>query len=139
VALTADHGLLDADEDQTHRIEPSEELLKCVVGEPWGDKRAVNFEVRPGSESRFERLFRERLGDSFYLITVDEAARLELYGPGELSPVARRRLGKYIALSTGPDILKYPFATKREEPRMVSHHSGLTSNEMLVPLVVAET
>ena len=138
VVLTADHGLLDTDEQLSQRIEPDGQLLECVVGEPWGDKRVANFRVRPGDEGRFERLFKERFGDLFYLIGIDEAEGLELYGPGKLSTVTRSRLGSHIALSAGADILSYPFATTQEEKRMVSHHSGLSLSEMLVPLAVVE-
>ena len=137
VVMSADHGLLDADQSEVHEIQPSDEMVKCLATEAWGDSRAVAFDVRIGSESRFEQLFRERFGHCFYLITVEEAERLELYGPGQLSPVTRGRLGSHIAISKGRDVIKilYPPATKGD-PHMVSHHSGLTPAEMLVPLVV---
>ena len=138
VVMSADHGLLDANESQVHELEPSDEMVGCLKREAWGDSRAAVFDVRMGSEFEFERIFRDRFSDSFYLITVDEAEQLELYGPGRLSPMARRRLGSHIAISRGTDVIKinYPSATEKGT-RMVSHHSGLTPSEMLVPLVVA--
>lgn len=139
VVMTADHGLLDADEPQVHEIQPSDDLTRCLVTEPWGDSRGTSWRVRPGHEAAFERAFQDRFGSRFYLITVDEAESLGLYGPGRLSSLTRRRLGSYISISKGADSIWYraPKAKKEEEPRMVAHHSGLSPEEMLVPLVVA--
>ena len=78
-------------------------------------------------------LFRERFGDRFFLIDADEAEELELFGPGPMSAETRRRIGGLIAVSRGVDVVQYrPYA----DP-MVGHHSGLTPDEMMIPLIVA--
>lgn len=138
VVLSADHGLLDAGQGETHEIEPSDRMLEFLAREAWGDSRTAVFDVENGNRSRFEGLFRERFGERFYLITVEEAQELEMYGPGRLSPEARRRLGSHVAISKGADALKILYPTpKKDDVKLVSHHSGLTPSEMLVPLVVA--
>jgi hypothetical protein len=137
VILSADHGLLDAVDGETHEIGPSDELVQLLNSEPWGDGRATHFDVRPGEEPAFERAFGRRLGSHFYLITVEDAERLELYGPGPISELARSRLGSYIAISKGAGTIWYRYRGAKKEFRMIGHHSGLTPSEMLVPLVVA--
>ena len=136
VVMTADHGLLDADESQFHRVEPSDEMLELLERETWGDYRDLVFDVKEGDESKFESMFRERFGCCFYLVTVEEAEQLELYGPGQLSPSARRRLGSHIAISRGADVIKILYPTPPGKSQAISHHSGLTPSEMLVPLIV---
>lgn len=138
VVMTADHGLLDRDESQAHEIEPKDPMVGYLKREPWGDGRAVQFDVREDDSERFSDTFRERFGDGFYLVTTEEAERLELYGPGAISPQARRRLGTHVAVSRGADVIHflYPKKTSREYLPKVSEHSGLTPSEMLVPLVV---
>ena len=138
--ITADHGLLDAEDAQVHEIEPSDELIRCLEREPWGNGRAANFQVKEGASVEFEGLFRERYRTGFVLLSIEEIEQLELYGPGPMAPLTKARLGNYVAVSRGPEVIRY-LAPKPErddeDVRMASHHSGLSPDEMLVPLVVA--
>ena len=138
VVMTADHGLLDADASEVHEIEPADEMVRCLNREPWGDERAVQLELKDGEDERFGDIFRERLGDEFYLISTEDAEQLELYGPGPITQRTTRRLGSHIAISKGAGVIRflYPTTAKRGPPK-ASSHSGLTPSEMLVPLVVA--
>ena len=137
VVLTADHGLLDAAEDDEHEIAPSDDLVEVLKTEPWGDGRVPQFDVNEGEEARFQAMFKERFGDEFYLITTDDAEQLELYGPGPISTLTRARLGNHIAVSRGRGNIWYRYREPDGDLKMVAHHSGLTPDEMLVPLVVA--
>ena len=89
--------------------------------------------VREGRAEEFERRFRDRFGEWFVLLTASEAERLELLGPGPFSDVTRQRLGEYLALPLGDDVLAY----EPPEDWMVGFHAGLTPAEMLVPLILA--
>ena len=138
VVLTADHGLVDADDGEVYEVDPGEAIVECLNREPWGDSRATHFDVKSGAERDFDQIFRQRFEGRFFLIQVEDAERLELYGPGRMSALTRRRLGNQIAISKGTGVIRYLYPqTKQREPPMVSHHSGLTPAEMLVPLVVA--
>ena len=136
--MSADHGLLDADESEIHWIDVSDELIEYLTREPSGDSRVVYFDVREGAETEFHRLFKERFDDRFLLFSIDEAERLELFGPGPLSSTSRQRLGNLMAVSRGADVLLYRwYNALGVSPRLVSYHSGLTAAEMRVPLIVA--
>ncbi len=138
LVATADHGLLDAAREQVREISYSDELLRYLRKEPSGDRRVMYFDAREGELSAFARLFRERFGEKFLLISTAEAERLELLGPGKLSAAARSRLGNLLAISRGADLLDYRWPNKKDEgPPKVSHHSGLTPDEIMVPLIVA--
>ena len=138
VVLSADHGLLDAQESDVHQIGPADELVKYMVTEPWGDSRAVNFQVREGQEAGFQRLFRDCFGEHFFLLASEEVEELELYGPGGHGSQTRRRLGNFLAVSKGVAVLKYLApTTKGEDVPGVSYHSGLTPSEMMVPMIIA--
>ena len=138
VVLTADHGLLDIDKAHDYKIEPSDDLPTYLRREPWGDGRALQFDVAEDKKALFEQIFRSLFGEAFYLISTDDAERLALFGPGAISPLTRNRLGNYMAVAKGPGSIYYRYP-KGEESKfhMVSAHSGLTPDEMLVPLVVA--
>ena len=81
-------------------------------------------------------MFSRRFGDGFYLISVAVAERLGLYGPGELSPLARNRMGSHLAVSKGAATFRYRFEGSGGR-RDLAGHSGLTPDEMLVPLMVS--
>ena len=137
VALTADHGHLGASHEQRQQIRPANgipELLECS---PAGDSRVLHFHVREGAEEAFAGRFRERFGRAFYLLTTDEVERLGLFGPDPLSGRTRARLGDFVAISRGAEVLGYqPAHGVREMMRHASHHAGLRPEELRVPLVL---
>ena len=137
IVVSADHGLIDVAAN-AHEIEPDDELVGYLEHEPWGTSPSVMLQVRENRAVEFEARFRERFGEDFYLLPTDEALELELFGPGPVSPVTRRRMGNYLALSAGSSAIHYNYHRTRErDPRKVADHGGLTPDEMIVPLVVA--
>ena len=137
IVVTADHGFLDAPKDARHQIKASDPLSSRLRFPPSGDARVMYLHVKRGSEEIVRDLFRERFGQRFFLITADEAEALELFGPGRLSGTTRDRIGDLVAISSGPDMIEYVArgGTGRLAA-MVGHHSGLTPQEMHIPLVV---
>ena len=131
VVLTADHGLLDG---PIHQITPSVPICRHLWLEPWGDARQMHLAVRPDSREAFEKEFRGRYGDIAFLLTVDEVETLELLGPGCIQPATRKRLGTHLAVARGAHALEYSYGGDSSAP--VGIHSGLTPDEMLVPLIV---
>ena len=139
MVVSADHGLLNAGERNVHEIEPTDELVECLAREPWGTGRAAMFQAREERAGEFEARFRERLGEHFYLLPTDEALGLGLLGPGPVSPVTRRRIGNYLAISTGAPVIYYKYPRAENERTSAASHGGLTPDEMLTPLVVARS
>ena len=129
--LTADHGQLDG---RTHEILPTNSLIEHLSHEPWGDAREMHFAVKPGSEEEFETEFRGQYGEFAFLLTADEVEALELFGPGRIEDAAWRRLGTHLAISRGADTFIY--LAKPDPMQFIGYHSGLTPDEMLVPLIV---
>ena len=133
IVVTADHGLLDTRQDAVHPIADEDPLVQAMRTSPSGDSRVLYMHPHDGMEEGVRELFRERFGDRFFLIDADEAEELELFGPGPMSAETRRRIGGLIAVSRGVDVVQYrPYS----DP-MVGHHSGLTPDEMMIPLIVA--
>lgn len=138
IVLSADHGLLDTPAAATHWMRPSVDLFDVLRVPPSGDARVMYLHVRDGAGERLRRSFRASYGERFFLISVEEAEQLELFGPGPLAPHTRTRLGDLIVVSSGVDMIEY--APTRSTGRLLSqaaHHSGLTPAEMRVPLVLA--
>ena len=107
IVVTADHGLLDTRPDAVHPIADADPLVQALRTSPSGDSRVLYMHPRDGMEERVRELFRERFGDRFFLIDADEAAELELLGPGPMSTETRRRIGSLIAVSRGVDVFQH--------------------------------
>ena len=131
IVLTADHGHLDG---QAHEILPTDSLVEHLLHEPWGDAREMHFAVKPGREEEFEADFRGMYGAYAFLLTADEVENLELLGPGRFEEAVRRRLGTHLAISRGSDVFLYQ--SQSDSMKFIGYHSGLTPDEMLVPLIV---
>jgi hypothetical protein len=138
IVATADHGLLDAPAGGRHTLRPNRQLAPLLRFPPSGDARVMYLHTRDWAAERVRRLFERRFEDRFIIITVDEAESLELFGPGQLSPMTRERMGDLIAISSGADMIEYNAARGvGKSVQLNSHHSGLTPEEMRIPLVIA--
>ena len=137
LVMTADHGHLDAPQGKNHTIDASDEIVRLCKGMPTGDFRAVYADVADEDMDAFRQMIHERFGDDFLVLTAREVEEFGLFGPGELSDETQRRMGNALVLSTGSAVLDYRAALGEDAHPMVSHHGGLTPNEMRIPLVVA--
>lgn len=132
---TADHGHLELGPHL--ELDEHDVLLEHLRFPPAGDMRVQFWHTEPGHEERFSTAFRNRFGESFYLLTAADAEALELFGPGPWSEQMRMRSGDFVSISKGKAALRWngiPGANGYR--RMRSGHSGLSPAEMRVPLIV---
>ena len=134
LVMTADHGHLDS--GTKYEIWPSDPLVTLLNREPWGDDRVSQFDVASGRGAEFENEFTRRFGEDFYIVSITDAERLHLFGPGEISPIARNRIGSYMAISKGSATLRYRYEGSHNHSQLAGH-SGLTPDEMFVPMIVS--
>ena len=138
VALSADHGHLGVTEDEVLLIREDDGIPELLAAEPAGDSRVLHFHVRSGAQEAFAARFRELFGEAFLLLTTQEVDELGLFGSEPLSPLTAARLGDFVAISRGAQVLGYhPANGARELLRHASHHSGLRPEEIRIPLLLA--
>ena len=138
IVVTADHGFLDAPPPNRHTLRPSRNLLPLLRFPPSGDARVMYLHTWDWAKDRVRRHFERRFGDRFIVIDVEDALAMGLFGPDSPSDEASERLGDLIVISAGADVLEYN--AERGAGRMMqinSHHSGLSPDEMRIPLVIA--
>jgi hypothetical protein len=134
IVVTADHGQIGIEEQHRHILDRADPLVALLRHPPTCEPRAPAFHVKAGQAERFATAFRERFGGLFALLTIDEVDELRLFGPAPLSTETRGRLGDFIAVPRGRDVLLYePSHTLRA---MRGFHGGLTRDEMRTPLIV---
>lgn len=135
IVVTGDHGHVPLSTDRTIVLDEDDPLLDRLRCPPSGDPTVPIFHLRDGNADRFRRLFRDRFGDRFLLLSPDELDALRLYGPEPLGHEMRQRLGDLIGLAPVPTALYYRPRGQEAEPQR-GVHAGLTPPEMTVPLIL---
>ena len=139
LVVTSDHGHLDAFPAEPMLIREDDEIGRMLRFAPSGDARVNYYHVRSDLLGRFADAFAGRMPEQVALLTPDELEELELLGPGELPALTRARIGDYIAISTDAAVFAWAYtgADGPDMTRLVSHHSGLSPDEMRIPLIVS--
>ncbi|MBQ4046529.1 MAG: phosphodiesterase [Lachnospiraceae bacterium] len=132
VLITADHGHIDTG---GAALSAHPEIEKCLVRKPAIEPRAKSFFVKEGMEADFEKAFLEAFGQDYLLYKKEEVLEMGLFGPLQSSlehPDFRRMIGDYLALARKN--LSF-YNTEAEAERFLSHHAGITADEMRIPLI----
>jgi hypothetical protein len=137
LVVSADHGLIDVPRQQQTLLQEGDTLLEMLLAPPTGDARMPIFHLREGKHEAFVAGFNERFGEGMALASIDEVERLGLLGPGPLSPIARARFGDFIAFPHRATTLSFHSVNKPMGELFVGVHGGLSSEEVMVPLVIA--
>ncbi|MFA7248044.1 MAG: alkaline phosphatase family protein [Dehalococcoidia bacterium] len=140
IVITADHGHLDVGGAGHLEVAADDALLEFLTCPPSGDMRTLYWHVRPGRHREFARAFKARFGEWFLLLSATDVERVGLFGPDLLSDTMRARVGDFVTIALGREVLRYAGAPGHERYlAQRSHHSGLSAAEMHVPLILIGT
>jgi len=139
LVVTADHGHLDSFPPDPMLIREDDELGRMLRYTPSGDARVNYYHVREDAIDRFADVYASRMPDDVVLLTRDEIESLELLGPGVIPTRTRDRIGDYIAICMSAAVFAWSAANYGgpDMSRLVSHHSGLSPDEVRIPLIIA--
>ncbi|MFF1381744.1 alkaline phosphatase family protein [Streptomyces sp. NPDC058308] len=132
--VTADHGMIDIPFDEQSRIDFDEDWeLRAGVALLGGEGRARHVYAVPGAENDVLTVWREVLGEQFWVASRDEAIAAGWFGP-HIDQRVYERLGDVIAAAHDDAAI---IATEREpnESALVGMHGSMTPVEQLVPLL----
>jgi hypothetical protein len=135
--VSADHGQTKVPLRDRLALYDDDPLMKLLVAPPSGNPLTPFFHVHPDQHSAFRDIFQGRYADQLILLSAEEANELRLFGPEPLSDTARRRLGDFLAIPLRPITLKHYERGTVPASDDLGSHSGLTPDEMWVPLVIA--
>ena len=138
IVVTADHGFLDAPPPKRHTLRVNRQLQPMFRLMPSGDARVMYLYTLEWARERVRRYFEQRFEQVFMVVDMEDAIKIQLFGPTEPTAETRERLGDLVVVSSGEDVLEYN--ASRGSGRMLKlngHHSGLTPDEMLIPLIIA--
>jgi predicted AlkP superfamily pyrophosphatase or phosphodiesterase len=135
LAVTADHGMVEVPESQ--RIDAdSEPMLQAGVRLLGGEVRDRHVYAEPGAQAEVLAAWRERLGDSAWVLSRDEAIDAGWFGPTVVER-ARVRIGDVVAAMRGQAGVVRRTAEPLESS-MLGQHGSLTTAEQLVPLLICQ-
>ena len=131
--FTADHGFIDVD---PLCLEDYPELMNMLQVPPSLEPRAMNLFIKPEYLEKFCSLFHKITKNTYHLYSKQEVLKNALFGPPPVHPLLEEMLGDYLAVAQTPLTL---FPNRSYLDSMVATHGGLTTDELLVPLIIFES
>lgn len=130
IIVSADHGHIDCKGNVEFF---SDEKLYTFLNHPLTlDARSISFSVKEGRESEFEEYFK-RYEKYFTLFKTDDLLSKGVFG--RYSDITKSFLGSYIAVGKENNFVGL---MRENYPIMNGHHTSLTEDEMIVPLIILE-
>ena len=135
IAISADHGAVGVASGGKTVVATDDPILDELHTPPHGEARVPMFCVRAGRGEAFADAFRERWGRNWALLSRADAQEMALFGPEPLSELAAERIGDYIAISAGPEVMIYG-EPGNSTASLRGFHAGLLPEEMSIPLLL---
>ncbi|MFB6481325.1 alkaline phosphatase family protein [Streptomyces virginiae] len=138
--VTADHGMVDVPFDEDSRIDFDEDWeLGAGVALLGGEGRARHVYAVPGAQADVLTVWREVLGDRFWVASREEALELGWFGaPGECDERVLGRIGDVVAAAQA-DVAITASRNEPNESALTGMHGSMTAAEQLVPLLEIRT
>ena len=137
VLVTADHGFIDAPDQELVLLEQHPRLEAMLARPLWGERRVAYCQVRPERRADFEDYMRNALSASVALHPSQALLDMGWFGPGPAHPRLASRVGDYTVVMRGAATIK-DWLPGEKRHRHIGVHGGLSEDEMRVPLVVVE-
>jgi hypothetical protein len=131
--VTADHGQIATPPDRAVHLSNHPALADMLLLPPAAEPRASYLYIRRGRADSVRNYVGNHFAGRFLLLDVDRAVAAGLFGPAELPPESRNRLGDLLLLARDGSRL-IPVGENAEHR---GEHGSLTPEEMLVPLLMA--
>jgi hypothetical protein len=131
VLLTADHGMLATQKSARYDLRNHPELSHLLHILPTGEHRLMYLFYKPGQADRVHSYFDQTWPGQFVFLDPTETVAKGLFGPGTPHPLLTDRLGDMIVAARGDSYLWW---ADKENP-LIGQHGGLSSDEMIVPLL----
>lgn len=129
IILVADHGHLNVEYITLSDYPKIVDMLDNNISI---DVRACSFKAKEGYKKEFLYEIKKVLKDDFVILTKEELIEKKLYGPGIENKYFKDAIGDYIAIGVTNKAIRLDERTHAHK----STHSGITEDEMIVPLIV---
>jgi hypothetical protein len=131
VLLAADHGMLATQKSAHNDLRYHPELSRLLHILPTGEHRLMYLFLKPNQADQVRHYFDQAWPDQFIFLDSSEAVAKGLFGPGIPHPRLADRLGDLIVVARNEAYLWWA----DKENLLIGQHGGLSSEEMIVPLL----
>ncbi|MBN2856918.1 MAG: alkaline phosphatase family protein [Candidatus Delongbacteria bacterium] len=138
VIITADHGLIDGEEDKRLNMNDLPEISKMLDFPLCGEPRAAYCYVKKKYMTVFREKVEEKIGYAVKVFEREELISNGFFGLNEPFPGLESRIGDFVLLCKDNYVIK-DFLKNEEVKFHAADHGGLSSDEMFVPLIVFES
>lgn len=133
--ITADHGFVDTPRERIIQLENHPKLRECLTLPLCGDSRTVYCYVHPTKTKQFETYARTKLSKVCKSYKSQELIKKGYFGLFEPNPKLIDRIGDYILIMKENYVFKDNIL-KQKKKFHIGRHSGMSEDEMFVPLIV---
>lgn len=129
IIAVADHGHINND---YITLTDYPEIIDKLIGITSLDSRSTSFRVKKEYKKEFPMILKKVLKQDFIIKSQNDVIKDKLFGEGKENKYFKDGIGDYIAIGISDKSIRYSNISHKH----VSCHSGLTEDEMLVPLII---
>lgn len=133
--ITADHGQTNVDINKDI-IMDFKKYEKYFYAYPGIDFGMATYYVRKELEEEFVNEFEKDFKDKTYLFKTSEFIENNIFGPGKPNEYLLENLGEYISLCNSDSQFINSNEVEEYYKKTKGNHSGLTRDEMIIPLII---
>ena len=133
--ITSDHGFVNTPKDRVIKLEDHPKLKESLTLPLCGESRTVYCYVHPSKADYFEKYVKENLSKYCNIYKSPDLIGKNYFGLFKPNPNLFNRVGDYILICKENYIIKDKLENEKRENH-IGHHSGISEDEMLVPLIV---
>lgn len=136
IIFTADHGQTNISKDIILDFKKYENMFYAFPSIDFG---TVCYYIKKGYKKKFINTFKNDYGKDMYLFKTKDFINNNFFGVGKFSDYALNNLGEYISFCRNGVYLINDKNIGEYLGKIKGNHSGLSSNEMIIPLIVIDT
>lgn len=129
LVFVADHGQIDVDEII---LLSGSKYEKYLTRKTYIEPRAVGFDIKEEYKEEFEKTFMEDYENDYILLTKKQVLDSKLFGYNESHPKFNGLLPDYIAVGKTNKLMY----TEKPDTDFKGHHTGISDDEVYVPVIV---
>ena len=128
--ITADHGHINC--PRVIDLTQVSLIWDMLDRKPQNEARTCFFKVKKEYYETFPIIFNKLFSSCYKLYTREEFINAGFLGSGKKHTRIDNFIGDYVGVATSDAIFNY---SGEDDPHFISHHAGLTIDEMLIPLI----
>lgn len=133
--VSADHGFIDSPADRLICLGENDPVTDMLTGPLWGERRSAFCQTREGAETDFIDWAAQTLQGVAQVVESEALIQHGFLGRGPCHPKLTERMGSH-AILMEPGWTICDLLPGEQPHEMMGVHGGLSSAEMLVPLIV---